>query len=88
MDHTEGTYALAQVLQALFDRVVLVTPRERIAMDVPLVSALGIYRRLTRLGLEIIPLAEVGARSDLESARIDVEHVYTASSVQWTTWPC
>ena len=71
MDHTEGTYALAQVLQALFDRVVLVTPRERIAMDVPLVSALGIYRRLTRLGLEIIPLAEVGARSDLESARID-----------------
>ena len=59
MDHTEATYALAEVMQRLFDRTVIVTPRERIAADVPLVSNLGIYRRLTRLGVEILPLSEI-----------------------------
>jgi hypothetical protein len=27
MDHTEGTYAAAEMLHALFDRVVVITPR-------------------------------------------------------------
>jgi hypothetical protein len=45
MDATEGTYASAEFLRSRFDRVVIVTPRDRIAEDVPLVNRLGILRR-------------------------------------------
>ncbi len=77
MDHTEGTYSLADVLVRLFDRTVIVTPRERIAGDVPLVSNLGIHRRLARLGVDILPLCELSADSDLEQASIACTHVHT-----------
>jgi 2,4-dienoyl-CoA reductase-like NADH-dependent reductase (Old Yellow Enzyme family) len=77
MDHTEGTYALAEVMARLFDRTVIVTPRERIAMDVPLVSSLGIYRRLTRLGIEIVPLAEIAGESMLDEGRMAFRNVHT-----------
>ncbi len=77
MDHTEGTYAAAVRLRQLFDEVVLVTPRERIAVDVPLVSALGIYRRLTQLGVRVVPLHELHAASILEEGRVSLCNVYT-----------
>jgi hypothetical protein len=77
MDHTEGTYALAEVMARLFDRTVIVTPRERVAMDVPLVSSLGIYRRLTRLGIEIVPLAEIAGESVLDEGRVAFRNVHT-----------
>jgi 2,4-dienoyl-CoA reductase-like NADH-dependent reductase (Old Yellow Enzyme family) len=48
MDHTEGTYAAAALLAALFDRVVLVSPRESIAHETPLVTRQGILRRFHR----------------------------------------
>ena len=79
MDHTEGTYAFAQVMNRLFDRTVIVTLRERLAMDVPLVSALGIYRRLTTLGVEIVPLADVSAGSDLEAGQLCYENIYSGA---------
>jgi 2,4-dienoyl-CoA reductase-like NADH-dependent reductase (Old Yellow Enzyme family) len=78
-DHTEGTYSAAQLLRRLFDRVVLVTPRERIAVDVPLVSALGIYRRLSHSGIEILPLHELCAETDLERGQVSVRQVYTGA---------
>ncbi len=77
MDHTEGTYAFAEVLARLFDRTVLVTPRERVAADVPLVSALGISRRLARKGIEILPFSELSAQSILEEGIVRVANVYT-----------
>jgi len=77
MDHTEGTYAFAELLQRLYDRVVLVTPRERIATDVPLVTSLGIYRRLAEKGVEIVPLAELSAESELERGLVRYSNVYT-----------
>jgi 2,4-dienoyl-CoA reductase-like NADH-dependent reductase (Old Yellow Enzyme family) len=76
-DHTEGTYAAVEVLARCFDRVVLVTPRERIAGDVPLVTALGIYRRFASLDVEIVPLAELVADSDLEAGIVRCRNVYT-----------
>ena len=79
MDHTEATYALAEVMQRLFDRTVIVTPRERIAADVPLVSNLGIYRRLTRLGVEILPLSEIAAESVLDAGRVACRNVHTGA---------
>jgi hypothetical protein len=54
-DHTAATYAAAEWLAARYERLVLVTPREGIAQDVPLLSAQGIHRRLARLGVEIRP---------------------------------
>lgn len=78
-DHTEGTYAVALLLRRLFDRVILVTPRERVAVDVPLVSALGIYRRLCQRGIEILPLHELSAEGDLENGEVRVRNVYTGA---------
>jgi hypothetical protein len=57
--------------------VVLVTPRERIAADVPLVSALGIQRRLALRRVEVRVLSEVSGLSDLESGVVRVRNVHT-----------
>lgn len=77
MDHTEGTYASAQVLRRLYDRVVVVTPRDRIAEDVPLVTRLGILRRFASLGIEVLPLSEPSPASRLEDGVVSVRNVYT-----------
>lgn len=77
MDHTEGTYAAAELLRRLFDRVVLVTPRERIAGDVPLVSALGIHRRMAQQDIEILAYAELSEQSDLEAGVVRCANIYT-----------
>jgi dimethylglycine catabolism A len=82
MDHTEGTYAAAELMRRLFDRVVLATPRERVATDVPLVSSLGIYRRLARLGVEVLPLVELSAESSLEEGLVRLANVYTGALVE------
>jgi hypothetical protein len=78
-DHTEGTYAVAELLAHRFDRVLLVTPRERVAADVALVSALGIHRRLARLGIEVVSLHEVAADSALEDGRLSLVNVYSGA---------
>ena len=77
MDHTEATYASAQVLARLFDRVVILTPRDRIAEDTPLVTRLGILRRLSSLGIEVWPLMEPSAASSLEEGVVLARNVYT-----------
>lgn len=79
MDHTEGTYASAQVLRRLFDRVVILTPRDRIAEDTPLVTRLGILRRMATLGIEIWPLTEPSPRSRLEEGIVLARNVYTGA---------
>src|SRR5581483_3559890 len=58
MDHTEGTYAACDLLKARFDRMVLVTPRESVAWDVPLVTRQGILRRIHQSGIELIVSSE------------------------------
>jgi 2,4-dienoyl-CoA reductase-like NADH-dependent reductase (Old Yellow Enzyme family) len=76
-DHTEGTYAAVEFLARLFERVVVATPRERIAGDVPLVTALGIHRRLQRLGVEVLPYHDLSAESRLEDGVAVLANVYT-----------
>lgn len=76
-DHTEGTYALADLLVKLFEKVVIVTPRERVAGDVPLVTALGIHRRIARQGIRVLPFHEISPQSDLEDGRLACGNVYT-----------
>jgi dimethylglycine catabolism A len=79
MDHTEATYGLAEVLRRLFDRVLILTPRATIAMDVPLVSRLGICRRMAKLGIEIVPFVELAEESALEEAQIAYRNLYTGA---------
>jgi 2,4-dienoyl-CoA reductase-like NADH-dependent reductase (Old Yellow Enzyme family)/thioredoxin reductase len=77
MDATEGTYAAAQLLKRLFDRVVIVTPRDRLAEDVPLINRLGILRRFAQQGIESMTLAQVDGGSSLEEGVVRVRNVYT-----------
>jgi hypothetical protein len=78
-DHTEGTYALAQVLRRLYERVVILTTRESIASDVPLVTRLGIHRRMVSLGIEIVPFAQPSEQCAFEEARIVYRNVHTGT---------
>jgi 2,4-dienoyl-CoA reductase-like NADH-dependent reductase (Old Yellow Enzyme family) len=79
MDATEGTYASAEYLRRLFDRVVIVTPRDRIAEDVPLVNRLGILRRFAKLGIDVMTLARIDAESSLEDGVVRVRNVYSGA---------
>ena len=76
MDHTEGTYAAAERLHALFDRVVLITPRESMAQDTSLIARQGILRRLSEKRIEMIVLAEPRWRDDVEEGNLEYANVY------------
>ena len=58
MDHTEGTYAAAERLHSLFERVVVMTPRATIADEVALVTRQGIYRRFHEKGIDVLYAVE------------------------------
>lgn len=58
LDHTEGTYAAAELLRALFERVVLLTPRAQIAEETALVTRQRILRRFHELNIEARCLVE------------------------------
>jgi 2,4-dienoyl-CoA reductase-like NADH-dependent reductase (Old Yellow Enzyme family) len=76
MDHTEGTYAAVERLQALFDRVVIVTARDAIARDTPVVTRQGILRRLHQKRVDIITSGEPIWNDGPEQGRIDIVNVY------------
>jgi hypothetical protein len=82
-DQTASTYAVAEALAAAHRRVVLITPRTQIAQAVNYCSAIGIHRRLRKLGIEVVtgarPIAFEGSvvrYEDVFSQRIaDVDDV-------------
>ena len=80
MDHTEGTYAVAELLCALFDRVVLITPRDLIAQDVAMVTRQGILRRMHEKNIEIILHAEPRWSDRFEDGQLEYANVYTGKS--------
>ncbi len=73
-DHTAMTYAVAEALAARHDRVVLLTPRTDIARAVNYCSAIGIYRRLHTLKVEIVTAARPLAYED---GRVRYEDVFS-----------
>ena len=75
-DHTEATYAAAEALHARFDRVVIVTPRDTIATDVPLVTRQGILRRLAKQRLEIVTLSEPCWDDTCADGRLDLVNIH------------
>ena len=76
-DHMEGTYAAAELLRRLFDRVVLITPREFVAQDVSLVTRQGIVRRMHEQRIERVVLAEPCWTESIEEGKLEYANVYT-----------
>lgn len=77
MDHTEGTYAVVELLHGLFDAVVVLTPRASIAEDVALVTRQGIQRRLHAKGVRVVTFAEPSWSDTMErDGRLEVRHVW------------
>jgi len=58
------------------------TPRDRIAEDVPLVSRLGILRRFAFQGIESITLAEVDESSRLEDGVLVYKNIFTGKAAE------
>ena len=77
MDHTEATYAAAEFLRARFARVVLITPRDTIAVDVQMVTRQGILRRLAEQRIEIVTLSIPRWTTSIEDGVLEYTNVYT-----------
>lgn len=82
-DHTRMTYAGAEFLSDKFDRVIMVTPRERIASDEALVVRQGIYRRLMQKGIELVTLHDLDPESVYEEAEVNIRNVYTGATTKF-----
>jgi hypothetical protein len=76
-DHTEATYAAAEALRARFARTVIVTPRDTIATDVPMVTRQGILRRMAEQRIEIVTLSEPRWSEACSEGRLTLINVYT-----------
>lgn len=77
MDHTEGTYAMAERLHALFEHVVILTPRHSLADDMAVVTRQGVLRRLYTKKIEVHLLALPVWTDDIENGVLTWEHVIT-----------
>ncbi|MFK7885434.1 MAG: FAD-dependent oxidoreductase [Gammaproteobacteria bacterium] len=81
-DHTHGTYMAAEHLRTLFDRVVLLTPRETVAQFEALVVRQGIYRRLNEQGIEVMPFTQFGDMAALEEGAVMARNIYTGNETR------
>lgn len=92
MDHNDGTYAGAERLHELFERVVLITPRDAIATDLWIVARQGIHRRFATKGIEAITLVEpVWNEAGFEEGIVEYRNIYSGAvgrieQVSMLTW--
>lgn len=75
-DHTEAVYAAAEALNARFARTVIVTPRDTIATDVPLVNRQGIIRRIAEQRIEVVTMAEPVWNDAIADGKLDLVNIY------------
>ena len=78
-DHSEMTYAIAELMTTRFSAVTVVTARERLGHDVSLINRQGIYQRLHDLGVEIVCNVEPVDLEALEDAQLRVQNVYSGA---------
>lgn len=76
-DSTVFVYDAAEMLMERFDKVVILTPRERLASDESLIVRQGIYHRLYRKGALICTSVRPLATSRLENGEIAYKNVYS-----------
>ena len=77
MDLSEGTYASAERLQQIFERVVIVTARDAIADETSMVTHQGINRRLSAKGIEVMLLSQPRWSDAFENGNLEIVQVYT-----------
>ncbi|MSQ63430.1 MAG: FAD-binding protein [Betaproteobacteria bacterium] len=82
MDHSEGTYAAAEFFRGLFERVILVTPRNSLADLCSLVSRQGIERRFSQKGIEAAFLSEPRWGAEVEEGRLACANIHSGRT-QW-----
>ncbi|MBT4741437.1 MAG: hypothetical protein HOO09_13710, partial [Rhodospirillaceae bacterium] len=75
-DHTKMTYASAEWLADKFDRVIIVTPRDRIASDEALVNRQGIYARLSEKKVQLLTSCDPSPESVFEEGQITARNVF------------
>jgi len=75
-DHTKMTYAAAEWLADKFDRVVIVTPRDRIASDEALVNRQGIYQRLHAKKVRLLTCCDPSPESAFEEGQVTARNVF------------
>lgn len=80
MDHTAMTYAAAEMLKKRYDEVYIVTPRERLASDEPLVNRQGIYQRLFPKGIKVILNAAPTGVDGIEDGNITIRHLISGET--------
>jgi thioredoxin reductase len=79
-DHTEMTYAAAERFSQIFEKVTIVTPRERIASDCPLVNRQGIYQRLRDRRVEIVTNQAPRDVDGLDEGKLTVYDVWNGEA--------
>ena len=77
MDHSEGTYAAAEGLLALFDSVAIITPRDTIASELHLMVRQSILRRMAQQHVQIITLSMPAWTDAFEDGTLEYRNVYT-----------
>ena len=80
MDHTEGTYAAAELLRTLCDRVVVMTPREALAQHVAMVTRQGVQRRFHEQRIETMVFTEPRWERPFDSGRLEYVSVFGRDS--------
>lgn len=76
-DHSAFTYDAAEFLMSRFERVVILTPRDRIASDESLVVRQGAYHRLYRKGARIITSVRPLPGPRIEDGELAYANVYS-----------
>lgn len=74
------TYNVAELLTERFDRVVIITPRDRIANDEPLANRQEIYDRMYKKGVELVTSCDPVSTSDFENGVITYANVYSGKT--------
>jgi len=74
-DHSAFTYATVQKLAARFSEVAIVTPREGVAEEEPLVNRQGIQRRLVELGVRVYGFAQPRFDERIAEGRLALDSV-------------
>lgn len=83
MDQSEGTYASALRLKELFERVVIVTPKDGLVDDASLVVRQNLLRRIARAHVETMLLSEVvWSRAFEDEGALEVQHVYSGDLIR------
>lgn len=78
-DGTAFTYAAAEMLRARFDRVVVLTDRERLANDDSMVTRQGVYARFFAKGIEMITSVAPLAGSRFQDGEVSYANVFTGA---------